>query len=123
MTKKMFALVQYSSDVKKFRDEVHQDTLFFHQRKFIDRLMFYISEEIRIESTKSQLDILRAAVGDRVGGIINANDFEERLALPVQLGGAAYAEDAAHLISRHLEKLIAQGGFIIRANELLGAHT
>lgn len=123
ITKKLFTLMQYSKDVLQFREEVHNDNMFLHQRKFIDRLLFYISSEIGVASTKEQLGILRTAVAERVGGIINGTDFEERLALPFTMGGAAYDEDTAYKISRHLEKLIAQGGYIIRANELLGAHS
>lgn len=123
ITKRVFALVHYSQDVQKFREEVHSNTLFLHQRKFIDHLLYYIKEEIGINSTNAQLGILRDAVADRVGGITNAAEFEEKLALPAYLAGAAYDEDAAGKIARHLEKLIAQGGYIIRANELLGAHS
>ena len=93
------------------------------QRKFIDHLLFYISTEIGVVSTAAQLEILRTSVAERVGGIINAGDFEERLALSFDMGGAAYDGDTAYKIGRHLEKLIAQGGYIIRANELLGSHS
>ncbi len=123
ITKKVFSLVQYSKDVMQFREDVHTDKMFLHQRKFIDHLLFYISTEIGVMSTKEQLDILRAAVADRVGGIINSADFEERLALSHEMGGAAYDDDTAYKISRHMEKLVAQGGYIIRANELLGSHS
>ena len=123
ITKKVFSLAQYSKDVLEFREEVHQNTMFLHQKKFIDHLLFYISTEVGVVSTKEQLEILRTAVAERVGGIINANDFEERLALPAHMGGAAYDEDTAYKVGRHLEKLVAQGGYIIQANELLGAHS
>ncbi|MFZ2886880.1 MAG: ABC transporter ATP-binding protein, partial [Minisyncoccia bacterium] len=123
MTNRVFTLARYSHDVARFREEVHTDTLFLHQRKFIDRLMLFLSEEIGIKSSGVQLDILRNAVTERVSGIINAAEFEERLLLPFKMGGAEYDEKIAYLVSRHLEKLIAQGGYLIRANELLGAHS
>jgi hypothetical protein len=123
MTRKVFSVVEYSKDVFKFRENVHQDTMFLHQKKFIDHLLYFIATEIGVVSTKTQLDILRTAVAERVGGIIGAGDFEERLALPEAMGGAAYDADTAYRIVRHMEKLIAQGGYIIRANELLGAHS
>lgn len=123
ITKRVFSLAKYSKDVEKFRDEVHNDNMFFHQRKFVDHLLWYISNEIQVPSTGEQLAVLRGAVADRIGGIVNGDEFHERLTLPAQLGGAAYDDDSAYKISRHLEKLIAQGGYIILANELLGAHT
>jgi putative ABC transport system ATP-binding protein len=123
VTRRVFELARYSRDVARFREEVHQDNMFMHQRKFIDRLLTYITEEAKLQSTEKQIKVLHTAVAERVGGIINGDDFQQRLALPENLGGAAYDEDAAYLISRHLEKLIAQGGYIIQANELLGAHS
>jgi putative ABC transport system ATP-binding protein len=123
IAKNVFSLMKYSKDVFEFREEVHNDSMFLHQRKFIDHLLYYISEEVGITSTKEQIEILRTAVAERVGGIINGGDFEERLALPKEMGGASYSEDDAHKVARHMEKLIAQGGYIIRANELLGAHS
>lgn len=123
IAKKVFTLTHYSKDVARFREGVSQDNMFFHQQKFVDRLLEYIITEVGVTSTGEQLVILKTAVADRVGGIINGNDFEEKLALPYDLGGANYAERDAHVIARHLEKLIAQGGYVIRANELEGAHT
>ncbi len=97
--------------------------MFLHQTKFIDNLLEYISEEVGIRTTSTTKKILSAAVADRVGGMINGTEFYERLLLPERLGGAAYDDDTAFKISRHLEKLIAQGGYIIQKNELLGSHT
>ena len=85
--------------------------------------MVYLTQELNLASTPEQLKILRIAVAERVGGIIGGDDFSERLSLPRDMGGAAYPEDISFLVSRLLEKLIAQGGYIIRANELEGAHT
>lgn len=123
ITKKVFAIVRQSKDVHQYREEVKNDTMFLHQRKFIDRILTYILEETGTVSTPQQLKILHDAVADRVGGITNGSEFEEILALPFELGGANYPELVAHRTARYLEKLIAQGGYIILANELLGAHT
>jgi hypothetical protein len=76
-----------------------------------------------LQSTPQQLKILRMSVADRVGGIINADDFHQRMAMPFEMGGAAYAEHDAYLLARYMEKLIAQGAFTILQNELLGSHT
>lgn len=123
ITRRVFTVFRQSHDVAKFREEVQKDEYFMHQTKFIDRIMEYIVEEVDVQSTPEQLQILHTAVGERVGGIITGDDFEERLALPIHLGGAEYPERGAHAIARYLEKLIAQGGYLIRPNELLGAHT
>ena len=123
LVSQVYGMIHYSKDVQRFREEVHESTRFLHQQKFIDRLLEYLKEEVDVQSTKEQLNILRVAVAERVGGITNGDDFAERLALPSTLGGAAYREKDAFRISRFLEKLIAQGGYIIRPNELEGAHS
>ncbi len=123
ITRRVFALTKYSKDVQQFREDRSNDNMFLHQRKFLDRLLEYISEEVGIAAKGDQLKVLYTAVAERVGGIINGGEFYERLTLPERLGGAAFDDDNAYKISRHLEKLIAQGGYVIQKNELLGAHT
>ena len=123
VTKHLFTLVLYSRDVAKFREDRSNDDLFLHQRKFIDRVLQYINSEVGLTASKEQMQVLQNAIGERVGGIINGDDFEKRLSLGAELGGAAFDADTAYLIARYLEKLIAQGGYVIQANELLGAHT
>ncbi len=123
ITSKVFTLTAYSRDVQRFRDEVTNDSLFFHQQKFLDHLFVYLTEELGITATSDQKTVLRVALAERIGGIITADEFEERLILPPRLGGAAFSIRDAFKIARYLEKLIAQGGYVILANELLGAHS
>jgi putative ABC transport system ATP-binding protein len=123
ITKRVFGVTKYSKDVQNYRKEVTDSNMFLHQTKFIDNLLEYISEEVGIRTTPETKKVLSAAVADRVGGMINGTEFYERLLLPERLGGAACNDDLAFKISRHLEKLIAQGGYIIQKNELLGSHT
>lgn len=123
ITRRVFSLFSYSLDVQRFRENVQSDALFMHQKKFLDRLMVYVKEELNLQSNADQLVILKTAIAERVGGIINADDFLERMVLPIDRGGAAYPEDTSYRMSRHLEKLIAQGGYVIQPNELLDAHT
>jgi ABC-type proline/glycine betaine transport system ATPase subunit len=118
ITRRVFTVVHRSKEVAKYREEMRKDGMFLHQQKFIDRIFDYVSEEMGVVSTAQQMKI-----ADRVGGIISADDFESRLALPFELGGIHYDEVVAHRTSRYLEKLIAQGAYVIQANELLGAHT
>lgn len=120
---RVFATMRYSRDIELFREEIHKDDMFLHQQRFIDQLLLFIKQEVGLTSTESQIQVLREAIADRTGGIISSDDFQERLLLPPDLDGAAYDERDAYLITRHLEKLIAQGGYIILPNELLGAHS
>lgn len=122
-TERVFSLFEYSKDVEKFRAQRESDEMFLHQRKLIDRLLQFISEEVGLVITEEQKEVLRNAIAERVGGIIIGDDFEQRLALTPKLGGLGLSELNAYKVSRHLEKLIAQGGYVIRANELLGAHS
>jgi putative ABC transport system ATP-binding protein len=123
MAKRVFSLMKYSHDVQRFREVVNSDDRFMHQQKYIERILEYLREEIGVQASPEQQKILEIAVGERVGGIIVASDFEERLSLPFHLGGAAFRENDAYLMSRHLEKLIAQGAYKVQANELAGAHS
>lgn len=123
ITKKTFSLVRYSRDVQRYRDGLHEDDVFMHQHRLIDNLLAYLTLEAGLTSTETQIAVLRSAVSDRVGGIINAEDFAQKLMLTPDLGGANYSEKEATRIVWYLEKLIAQGGYVIRPNELLGGHT
>lgn len=121
--RRVFALLAYSRDVEKYRAERTNDAMFLMQRKFIDRILDYIAVELGLSLTKERTDVLRTAIAERVGGIINGEDFERRMVLSTELGGVAFTSPDASKISRLLEKLIAQGGYVILANELLGAHS
>lgn len=123
MTRKIFALMHYSLDVQRFRAGVQQDEMFMHQQKFVDRILEYLNEEIGFHASEAQIQTLKSALADRTGGITNGEEFAERLRLSANMDGGAFPEDDAYLISRYLEKLIAQGGYVIRPNELLGAHS
>jgi putative ABC transport system ATP-binding protein len=123
VVQKIFTLFDYSRDVQKFREGVHNDQLFFHQQKFVDNVFTFLNEELGLTISSAQKTLLRTAIAERIGGIITADDFEERLILPEHLGGGAFKEREAGRIARYLEKLVAQGGYIILPNELLGAHT
>jgi putative ABC transport system ATP-binding protein len=121
--KRVFALLEYARDVEKYRAERTNDSMFLYQRKFIDRILDYIAVELGLVLTPARSDTLRTAIAERVGGIINSEDFERRMVLSIELGGVAFSNSDAYKISRHLEKLVAQGGYVILANELLGAHS
>ena len=123
MAGRVFGLIRYSIDVQRFRSEVKSDDMFMHQQKFVERLLSYLKEEIGLHCSQDQLTTLREAVADRVGGITNADQFSERLLLTDAMGGAAFEERMAYKIAVYMEKLIAQGGYVILPNELEGGHT
>jgi len=123
MAKRVFTLMKYSHEVQRFRDIIDSDDRFMHQQKYIERILEYLHEEIGVQVTSEQQKLLQLGVGERVGGIITAEEFEEKLVLPFHMGGLAFRETDAHLLSRHLEKLIAQGAYKVQANELAGAHS
>ncbi|MCL9972020.1 MAG: ABC transporter ATP-binding protein [Candidatus Pacebacteria bacterium] len=123
IVQRIFSIVEYSKDVEKFRTERMNDGMFMHQRKFIDNILDYIASEVGTVMSADVKAGLKTAIAERVGGIIVGDEFAERLVLPLERGGLSFSEADAYKISRHLEKLIAQGGYVIRANELLGAHS
>jgi putative ABC transport system ATP-binding protein len=117
MTEKMIKLVEQSRDVKRYRDEAGMDEMFFHQKKFIDRLKKYLVEEFNLELSDEPSRVLNDAIAERIGGIITKDEFEQKLNLPYDLGGAAFEDRVATQLTRYLEKLIAQGGYIIGEKE------
>ena len=123
MTKRVFTLLKYSHDVERFRADRHLDGAFMKQHAYVDHILQYITLELGITSSGEQEKALRLGVADRVGGITTSDEFAKRLLLPLGLDGAAFTENQAYLISRYLEKLVAQGGYVIMANELEGAHS
>ncbi len=123
ITRRMFALMRYSRSVQRYREDMKVDSMFIHQQKFVEDIIVFFKEEMGLEAVGTQWTVLRAAVADRVGGITNADQFGERMALPPEQDGAGFSDDHAFRISRYLEKLIAQGGYVILPNELLGAHS
>ena len=123
MTKRIFTLLQYSRDIQLFRQHMRDDGAFVHQQKYVDHLLEYIEKEIGVVATGTQKDAMRLGVADRIAGLITGDEFAERLSLNTEKGGVAFPGDQAYRISRHLEKLIAQGGYIVLANELEGAHS
>lgn len=123
ITRKVFSLMRVSADVARFRLERATDDMFFHQHKYVDRVLEYLTEEVGFRATAEQDKVLRLAIADRMGGITTRDEFANRLTLPLKMDGLAFDEDTAYLIARHLEKLIAQGGYVIQRNELEGAHS
>lgn len=123
VARKVLSLLRRSHDVLKYREEVQRDDMFMHQQKYVDHLLAFIAEETGVTTSEQQMKVLRESVADRIGGITNADDFQQRLMLGKELGGCALDEDVSYKIARYLEKLIAQGGYVIRANEIEGSHT
>jgi len=117
MSEKMIRLFEQSQDVRRFREDVKNDSMFLHQQKFISRLKSYIIEEYGFQMSEEQSKIMDIAIAERIGGIITKEGFDQRLTLPFDLGGAAFEERVSADITRYLEKLIAQGGYIIKGKE------
>ncbi len=123
ITRRVFILMRYSHDVQRFREIRGQDSAFINQSKFIDRLLEYMEKELGVQANADQKKALKEAVAERVGGMKNGDEFLQTMMLPPSMGGIAFDRDISNAISRNLEKMIAQGGYIILPNELLGAHT
>lgn len=123
MVRRVFDLLFHSRDVQRFRELRSQDGRFIQQQKYIERLLEYLKEEAGIRPAGMQLGVLKEAVGERISGITNVQQFEELMVLPFEQGGAAFKEREGYLIARYVEKLIAQGAYIIKPNELAGAHS
>jgi putative ABC transport system ATP-binding protein len=113
MSDRMEKIIIQSQNIKKYRNLTHQDRLFLNQYKFIERVFDFIKNECGLSMTSDLSKALSNAISERVGGIITREEFEQRMVLPVNLGGLGFEEKMMILIARHLEKLIAQGAYII----------
>jgi len=114
MTYRMTQLIEHSREVKRFRDEAKDDKMFFHQHRYLERICQFLVDEFHLKLTDRELDVVRDIISERVSGFITIEDFRQRLSYPSEDGGVSLAPNLAQEVSRYLEKLIAQGGYIIQ---------
>jgi putative ABC transport system ATP-binding protein len=102
-------MMEYSADIKRFRARKDNDNIFFSQHKLAERMRDHLTHEFRIKLTKEQDDNLVEAIADRVTGVSEGSEMNERLMKGVRTGGLSLSEREADDFSRFFEKIIAQG--------------
>lgn len=109
MAKRSEKLIEQSDDIRRFRAKKDNAGVFFSQHKLAERLRDHILEVYRMKLSKEQDTNLVELVADRVTGVIEQIDFNNRLMEGVRNKGLALSEREADDITRYFEKLIAQG--------------
>ncbi len=109
MLKKTVHIIEQSDDIRRFRNTKKMDAAFFEQHKFSERLVEYLVEEHGIRLDKKGQERLAELIADRVSGVSNDGDFHAALEGPKSKESMGLKSGIADLVSRYLEKLIAQG--------------
>ena len=102
-------LIFQSDDIRRFRARKDNDDIFFSQHQLAERLRDHLLQVYRMKLTKDQDEHLVEMIADRVTGVIEEVNFNERLMQAVRSGGLGLVEKEADDITRHFEKIIAQG--------------
>jgi hypothetical protein len=109
MAKRSEKLIEQSDDIRRFRAKKDNTGVFFSQHKLAERLRDHLLEVYRMKLSKEQDANLVELVADRVTGVIEMLDFNNRLMEGVRNKGLSLSEREADDITRYFEKLIAQG--------------
>lgn len=102
-------MIDHAADIKRFRARKENDNIFFSQHKLAERMRDHLLQLYRIKLTKEQNDNMVELIADRVTGVIEADEMNERMMKGIKTGGLALTEKEADDLSRHFEKIIAQG--------------
>jgi putative ABC transport system ATP-binding protein len=102
-------LINQSDDIRRFRAKKDNDNVFFSQHKLAERLRDHLIGMYHIKLNKEQDEHLVEMIADRVTGVIEEEQFNERLMLGLRAGGLALAFKEADDLTRYFEKIIAQG--------------
>jgi len=102
-------MINRADDVRRFRARKDNNDIFFSQDKLAERMKEHLTHEYRIKLSKEQNNNMTEIIADRVTGVIEATDMNERMMRGIRSGGLSLSEREADDISRHFEKTIAQG--------------
>ena len=109
MAYKTERLMNQSDDIRRFRAKKDNDNVFFSQYQLAERLRDHLMGVYHIKLSKDQNEHLIEMIADRVTGVIEESDFNERLMRGVRAGGLSFSESEADDVTRYFEKIIAQG--------------
>ncbi len=102
-------LMSQADDIRRFRAKKDNDNIFFSQHKLAERLKDHLLDSYRAKLNKNQDTNLVEMIADRVTGVSEEDQFNERLMKGVASGGLSLAPKEADDLTRHFEKIIAQG--------------
>lgn len=102
-------MIENSNDIKRFRARKNNDNIFFSQHKLAERMQDHLIKTFRIKLSKEQDKNMVELIADRVTGVIDEAELNQRFMKGVRSGGVALSEKEADELTRYFEKIIAQG--------------
>jgi energy-coupling factor transporter ATP-binding protein EcfA2 len=102
-------MIKDADDVRRFRARKDNDNIFFSQDKLAERMRDHLSQGHRIKLSKLQETNMTDLIADRVTGVSDELELNNRLMRGIRAGGLGLSEREADDMTRHFEKIIAQG--------------
>ncbi len=102
-------VIHTADDIRRFRAKKDNDAVFFTQDKLAERMQEHLAQEHRIKMSKQQQDNMTELIADRVTGVADESELNERLMKGVRSKGLGLSESEADDMTRYFEKIIAQG--------------
>ena len=103
------SLINNADDIRRYRARKDNNSIFFSQHKLAERISEHLSQKYNIKLNKEQNTNITELIADRVTGVIEDDDLNQRLMKGVKSGGLGLSEKEADDITRYFEKVIAQG--------------
>jgi putative ABC transport system ATP-binding protein len=98
-----------ADDIRRFRARKDNDDIFFSQHKLAERMRDRLFGHYHITLSKAQNANMTELIADRVTGVVDRSNFNERLTKGIRSGGLALSDREADDLTRYFEKVIAQG--------------
>ncbi|MCA9359790.1 ABC transporter ATP-binding protein [Candidatus Nomurabacteria bacterium] len=102
-------MITQGDDIRRYRARKDNDGIFFSQHKLAERMKEHLIHGHRIKLSKDQDKNMVEMIADRVTGVIEDEEMNERMMKGVRSGGMALSEKEADDLTRYFEKVIAQG--------------
>ncbi len=102
-------MMHHADDIRRFRARKDNVNVFFSQHKLAERMRDHLVQAFRIKLSKEQDKNLVEVIADRVTGVIEDDELNERMMRGVRSGGLGLSESEADELTRYFEKVIAQG--------------
>lgn len=102
-------MINQADDIRRFRARKDNDSIFFSQHKLSERISEHLTHKYNIKLSKEQNTNMTELIADRITGVIEDDDLNQRLMKGVRAGGLSLSEAEADDMTRYFEKVIAQG--------------
>ena len=102
-------MMLHADDIRRFRARKDNANIFFNQHKLAERMRDHMIELFRIHLSKEQDKNLVEMIADRVTGVMEGEEMNQKMMAGVRNGGLGIAEKESDELSRYFEKVIAQG--------------